>query len=57
MFVEAHVAIEKNAIDSIAVGLREPHTLLLGQRHERGGLAGALGDGLELIAEAGDELF
>ena len=55
--LEADVAVQEDAIDALAVGLRQPRARRPGQRHERSGFAGALGDGLELIAKAGNELF
>ena len=55
--VKAHVAVKKNAVNAVAIGLRQPRVFVSGQCHEGDGLAGGVANGFEGIAELRDEFF
>ena len=54
--VKAHVAVEKQNVDTLVFGLRKARAFGLGQRHEGDGFAGGLAWGFYFVAKAGDEL-
>ena len=57
LFIEAHIAIQKGAVDAVTVGLREACAFFRRQSHEGNGFAGTLAGGFEGVAELRDEFF
>ena len=55
--VEAHVTVEEQTVNFVALSLAEACAFFWGQRDEIDGFTSALSGGFEGVAELGDELF